>query len=87
MKKKLMAILLAGAMCAGSMMGVSAEEAETGAVGVTDAAEVLGEVSFVIGLRDEFRSVLESGMLDAADDLGIKLSTQDAKQDSSMMLQ
>ncbi len=87
MKKKLMAILLAGAMCAGSMMGVSAEEAETGGVGVTDAAEVLGEVSFVIGLRDEFRSVLESGMLDAADDLGIKLSTQDAKQDSSMMLQ
>ena len=58
MKKKLMAMLLAGAMCAGSMLGVSAEEAETGAVGVTDAAEVLGEVSFVIGLLSVAMSYL-----------------------------
>jgi inositol transport system substrate-binding protein len=41
----------------------------------------------IMALRDEFLSTLEAGALEAAEELGINLTTQDAQSDTSKLLQ
>ena len=85
MKKKVLATLLAAVMAVGTMcMGVSAEEETADAL---DIGADVGEITFIMALRDEFLSELESGAQEAAENFGIKVTTQDAKNDTSTMLQ
>lgn len=52
-----------------------------------DISETLGDITMVIANRDEFLSEMESGALKAADTLGVKLTTVDAQNDQSRLLQ
>lgn len=91
MKKRVLTMLLAGAMVMGMFTGSgfasvkAAEEDETSGTGggFTD----LGRVTCIMGHRDEFRSTLESGMLEAAKEPGIDLVTQDAQDDTGKQIQ
>lgn len=47
----------------------------------------LGTVTLIMSSRDEFLSEMESGAISAAETLGIKLTTQDAQNDQSKLLQ
>ena len=103
MKKKVLAMLLAGAMVVGSLVGcggggsdaASSDDAAAAEDGGSEAAEGestggagdMGKISLIIGLRDEFRAVLESGTLKAAEELGINIVTQDAQNDVSKQIQ
>ena len=52
-----------------------------------DMAEVLGDITMVIANRDEFLSEMESGAIKAAEALGVKMTTVDAQNDQSKLLQ
>ena len=52
-----------------------------------DVAADVGEITMILSSRDEFLSTLEAGALAAAADLGIKLTTVDAQNDTSKMQQ
>lgn len=52
-----------------------------------DASGDVGSVTMILAQRDEFLSTLEAGALSAADEMGIKLTTQDAQSDTSKLLQ
>ncbi|MCH1982354.1 substrate-binding domain-containing protein [Ruminococcus sp. OA3] len=52
-----------------------------------DLAEVLGDITMVIANRDEFLSEMESGAIKAAETLGVKMTTVDAQNDQSKLLQ
>ena len=81
-------------MACGMLMGcgspsTDASKPDAGAEGQT-AAE--GEattrtMTLIISARDEFLSSMEAGAKKAADELGVKLTTQDAQNDTSKMLQ
>ena len=53
----------------------------------SEGSDELGEVTLVIANRDEFLSEMESGAIAAAEQLGIKLTTVDAQNDQSKLLQ
>ena len=65
------------------------EEATEEAAPAEEAAETtdIGEITMILSSRDEFLSTLEAGALKAADELGIKLTTVDAQNDTSKMQQ
>ena len=44
-------------------------------------------MTLIMSLRDEFLSALEAGCKTAADEVGVKLATQDAQNDTSKLLQ
>ena len=52
-----------------------------------DMAEVLGDITMVIANRDEFLSEMESGAIKAAEALGVKMTTVDAQNDQSKLLE
>ena len=53
----------------------------------SEGSDELCEVTLVIANRDEFLSEMESGAIAAAEQLGIKLTTVDAQNDQSKLLQ
>ena len=102
MKKKVLASLLAGCMVLGSLTAcgggeeaadttaepsqeASAEESEEAAEGETAKGDL--KVTMILSDRDEWLSEMESGALEAAEELGIELTTQDAQKDTSRLLQ
>ncbi|MGI6007507.1 MAG: substrate-binding domain-containing protein [Ruminococcus sp.] len=53
----------------------------------SDASGDVGDITMIMALRDEFLSTLEAGALEAAEELGVNLTTQDAQSDTSKLLQ
>ncbi len=64
----------------------SVDDTSSDTASSADGGDV-GEVTFIMALRDEFLSSLEDGMNEAADELGVKVTTQDAQSDSSKVIQ
>ncbi|MGI6007493.1 MAG: substrate-binding domain-containing protein [Ruminococcus sp.] len=102
MKKRVLASLLAGCMVLGSLTAcgggsgtdtsaetseaeASAEEADVSAE--DGASSENQKVTMILSVRDEWLSEMESGALEAAEEMGIDLTTQDAQNDTSKMLQ
>lgn len=63
------------------------DEAATEESADASDAEALGDITMVIANRDEFLTEMESGAIKAADSMGIKVTTVDAQNDQSKVLQ
>lgn len=63
------------------------ESEDSASSGDADVAEALGDITMIIANRDEFLSEMESGAIAAAEQLGVKLTTVDAQNDQSKLLQ
>lgn len=101
--RKILAMLLAGGMLCGMLAGCggggsdssngggSTTGGDTGAS--ADAGNAGGSsggsenITLIMSQRDEFLSELESAAIAAANELGVKLTTQDSNSDTSKMLQ
>lgn len=98
--RKILAMLLAGCMlcgmlagCGSSDNGGSSSPANDGGASA-DAGASSGDtgsgsenITLIMSQRDEFLSELESAAINAANQLGVNLTTQDANSDTSKMLQ
>lgn len=96
MKKKVIVSILAGVLALGMLTGCgggSAESSSSGTSaegGTSDSGSAGGDganVTLIMSSRDEFLSTLEAGALSAAEEAGISLTTQDAQNDQSKLLQ
>ena len=103
MVKKIWIALVAAAVLAGSLVGCggsdkggSSSSGSGGSSGSSaaastskaeDSSDEIGTVTMIIANRDEFLSEMETGAIQAAEALGIKLTTQDAQNDQSKVLQ
>lgn len=97
--RKWMSALLAGTMLCGLLAGCGGDSGSTDTTtppagqtteGDTGNAGASGDalsMTLIMSLRDEFLSALEAGAKNAADELGVKLATQDAQNDTSKMIQ
>lgn len=93
-KKKLLATLLTGTMLCGVLAGcgnsnppaTTPDAADPGAAADGGSSDGYN-MTLIMSLRDEFLSALEAGAKTAADELGVTLSTQDANNDTSKLLQ
>ncbi len=88
--KKTLAMLLAGAMCAGMMAGCgsSSDTSSTADGSAASTASSSGQsITLIMSQRDEFLSTLEEAATAAAEEKGIKLTTQDAQSDSAKQIQ
>ncbi len=96
--KKIFAALIACSMlgclltgCGGGQSGTDSSGAASDPSGASsDASGAEGggyKMTLILSARDEFLSTLEVGAKEAADQLGIQLTTQDANNDSIMLLQ
>ncbi|MDO4615754.1 MAG: substrate-binding domain-containing protein [Lachnospiraceae bacterium] len=59
---------------------------EAAAAAATDNSEI-GEITLIMSQRDQFLSTLEEAASEAAKDMGITLSVQDANQDTNKVMQ
>lgn len=98
--RKILAMLLACGMLCGALAGCgnsdsgntggttpadnSGAAADTGTSGGNSGSE---SMTLIMSQRDEFLSELESAAINAANQLGVNLTTQDANSDTSKMLQ
>lgn len=93
-----MSALLAGTMLCGLLAGCGGDNGTTDAnppSGQTTEGDPAANgssgdalsMTLIMSLRDEFLSALEAGAKNAADEIGVKLSTQDAQNDTSKMIQ
>ena len=100
MKKKIIAGILTGVLALGMLTGCgggsesasssggSSEGTEQEAASDSEGgAEGGASVTLIMSSRDEFLSTLEAGALSAAEEAGISLTTQDAQNDQSKLLQ
>ena len=103
MKKRFLASLIAGIMIVGTLAGCGGSSDDAAATTQTeentdsnsaeasaedgDTADVLGDITLIIANRDEFLSEMETGAIEAAEQLGVKLTTVDAQNDQSKLLQ
>lgn len=87
--KKMMAMLLAGATCVGMMAGCgnSGGNGDAGSTASAGGSGENGTMTLVMSSRDEFLSTLESAALSAAEDAGVKLTSQDAQNDAAKQIQ
>lgn len=92
MKKKLIALLLTGALSVGLLAGCGSTpaatpdtEADTGAQGGGDAGGPY-QVGFSIAMRDQFWTSMENAMKPYAEANNIELNTLDANQDVATQL-
>lgn len=87
--KKMMAMLLAGATCVGMMAGCgsSGGNTSTGSAESTGGSGKNGTMTLIMASRDEFLSTLESAALSAAEEAGVKLTSQDAQNDAAKQIQ
>ena len=89
-KRRLLAALAAAAMSVTMLAGCGGDK--PAASGSGSAAKSGGgdgglNMTMIIASRDEFMSTLEASCKDAAKDMGINMTTQDAQFDTSKMLQ
>lgn len=97
MKKKVFAAILAGVLTVGMLTGCGGGDSQSSSssTAAADTADDSGSssegsgknVTLIMSSRDEFLSTLEAGALSAAEDAGINLTTQDAQNDQSKLLQ
>ncbi len=93
--RKILAMLLACGMMCGMLAGCggngggSDAPATDGGNAAADAGDSGGSenMTLIMSQRDEFLSELESAAVNAAKELGVNLTTQDANSDTSKMLQ
>ncbi|MDO4174071.1 MAG: substrate-binding domain-containing protein [Eubacteriales bacterium] len=87
--KKMMAMLLAGATCAGMLAGCgsSGDNNAAGSAASGAGSGENGTMTLIMSSRDEFLSTLEAAALAAAEDAGVKLTSQDAQNDSAKQIQ
>lgn len=81
MKKRVVAVLLAGVMATGMFAVGAVADSES------DSNFEGGNVTLIMSSRDEFLSTLESGAIEAAEEVGITLTSQDANNDQSKVIQ
>lgn len=81
--KKTLAMLLAGAMCAGMMAGCGSTNSTTKDTGDAAASNKSfdGKISFIISNKDEFQSDLDQAAKAAAEAKGVELSSVDCAAD------
>lgn len=96
MKKKVIASILTGVLALGMLTGCGGGSSSTSgsaSAETEDASDSSGgssdgaSVTLIMSSRDEFLSTLEAGALSAAEEAGISLTTQDAQNDQSKLLQ
>ncbi len=89
--KKLLAMLLAGAMCVGMMAGCgSTTDSQTNTDGSSEkvsSSDFGGKVSFIISNKDEFQSALDQSAKAAAQASGIELTSVDCASDQDRELE
>lgn len=94
--RKILAMLLACGMLCGMLAGCggsgSSSSGDSGSAADTGSSDASGSSSgenmtLIMSQRDEFLSELESAAVNAAKELGVNLTTQDANSDTSKMLQ
>ena len=90
--KKIAALAVTAAMvvgltaCGGSSSGSTSESSGSSDAGAAAASDGIN-VTLIMAQRDEFLSTLESGSKEAAAELGVNLTTQDANSDTGKMIQ
>lgn len=82
--KKMMALVLTGALSVGLMAGCGNSSSDGGSAASSSNLE---ELTFVIASRDEFMSSIEQAMSAEAEGLGYKIVTQDAINDMAKQIQ
>lgn len=82
--KKMMAVVLAGVTCAGMMAGCGSSGDDSKASGGSGEK---GTMTLIMSTRDEFLSTLESAAMSSAEEAGVKLTSQDAQNDSAKQIQ
>ncbi len=89
MKKRIFASFMAMAMAATLLTGCGGGDkpAASGSGSGGGADDGAYNMTLIMALRDEFLSALETGAKNAAKDAGVKLTTQDAQNDTSKLLQ
>ncbi len=100
MKKKVFAAILAGVLTVGMLTGCGGGDSQSSSSGTAAGSEAADSgdsgsssegsgknVTLIMSSRDEFLSTLEAGALSAAEEAGISLTTQDAQNDQSKLLQ
>lgn len=87
--KKMMAMLLVGATCAGMMAGCSGGGGNSNgpAGSASGGSGDKGTMTLIMSSRDEFLSTLESAALSYAESSGYKLTSQDAQNDAAKQIQ
>ncbi|MDO5784655.1 MAG: substrate-binding domain-containing protein [Eubacteriales bacterium] len=92
--KKLLAMLMAGAMCVGMLAGCGSttdskdEGTDTkGSAAGTSASNFDGKISFIISNKDEFQSALDQSAKAAAQARGIELTSVDCAADQDRELE
>lgn len=70
--KKMMAVLLAGATCAGMMAGCGSSGGDSKA---SSGSGENGTMTLIMSTRDEFLSTLESAAMSAAEEAGVTLTS------------
>ena len=79
---------MAMAMAATMLTGCGGDKpAANGSGSGAAAGDDALNMTLIMSLRDEFLSALEAGCKTAADEVGVKLATQDAQNDTSKLLQ
>ncbi|MDO5784339.1 MAG: substrate-binding domain-containing protein [Eubacteriales bacterium] len=86
--KRTMALLMAGAMSVGLLAGCGSSGGNTdnGSAPSTGSGDN-GTMTLIMASRDEFLSTLEAAALPAAEAAGVKLTSQDAQNDSAKQIQ
>lgn len=85
--KKMMAMLLVGATCAGMMAGCGSDGGNSSGSAASTGNGENGTMTLIMSTRDEFLSTLESAALQTAEEAGIKLTSQDAQNDAAKQIQ
>lgn len=85
--KKMMAMLLVGATCVGMMAGCGSGNGNSNGSASSTGSGKNGTMTLIMATRDEFLSTLESAALKEAEAEGIKLTSQDAQNDSAKQIQ
>ena len=86
MKRRFLAGLAATALMATMLTGCGGDSTQQGSAAASGDSDGYS-MTLIMSLRDEFLSTLEAGAKSAADELGVKLSTQDAQNDTGKMIQ
>ena len=84
--KKMMAMLLVGATCAGMMAGCGSGGDSKGSAASGGSGEN-GNITLVMAQRDEFLSTLEAAATKAGEAQGYKITAQDAQSDAQKQIQ
>ncbi len=98
--KRTMAMLLAGALCAGMMAGCGSSSEDTTAADETSSGSAAaastsdstsdasgGEITLIMASRDQFLSTLEEAATAAGEEYGYKIVAQDAQNDAAKQIQ